>query len=182
MEGGPCWEESYSNGSTGFWEKPGGLGLCKRRRFVGCIDTHMHKCAHTHAQSLRTRCVVVPKGVGCCQSEWKKEGRVGSMEEDLERDCWVCVAGSMSLLEHEVSGFHYKTLVLAFLQLAWVQPCPAGTWSICCLQPLGSNCLSWHVAMRVSRWCFRFQFEGSFHLTYIFSPVSSLLSSFFLFC
>lgn len=64
------------------------------------------------------------------------------MEEDLERDCWVCVAGSMSLLEHEVSGFHYKTLVLAFLQLAWVQPCPAGTWSICCLQPLGSNCLS----------------------------------------
>ena len=27
------------------------------------------------------------------------------MEEDLERDCWVCVAGSMSLLEHEVSGF-----------------------------------------------------------------------------
>ena len=176
-EWGPCWGESYSNGSTGFWEKPGGLGLCKRRMFIGFIDTHMHKCAHTHAPSLKylvcsgsKRGWLLPKWV----SERREVGSmgVGSRERLLGMHGWKCVP---------VGARGVRISITSFLQLAGVQPCPARTWSICCLQPLDNNRLSWHVAMRVSCWSFPFQFEGSFYLIYIFFP-NLQLSFFFLFC
>lgn len=54
--------------------------------------------------------------------------------EEIWRETAGYVWLSMSLLEHEVPGFHYKTWSWPFSSWAWVQPCPVrglGAFAVC---------------------------------------------------
>lgn len=107
---------------------------------------------------------------------WLKEGSGAQEGSRVQREtAGYPGARGMSSLELEEwkwhQDFRHRTLDRdsspALSTVSWVRRCVGGTWGICYLQSLCSNCPFQHVGTRELRWYFPFQLEDSLSLSWV---------------
>lgn len=148
---------------------------------------HRHTCAQvcTHTRAVSQYSVCSGSQRSWLLPKWENERRevgsmgVGSRERLRGMRGWTRVPVGARGVRISITGLRSWP----FSSWPGRSPAPQGLGASAVCNPWVTTVYpdTW-LSMRVLRWCFPFQFEGSFHLIYIFSPISSFLFSLFLFC